>query len=68
MERIRISILTLLLFLGGTANAESGMSDLFFRSGKYMVVVAIMTIIFIGIVAYLISLDKKVSKLEKNEE
>ena len=34
-------------------------------SGKIYVVVAVLVIIFIGIVIYLTRLDKKISKLEK---
>ena len=33
--------------------------------GKIYVVVGVLSIIFIGIVVYLISIDKKVTKLEK---
>ncbi|MEO7176704.1 MAG: CcmD family protein [Saprospiraceae bacterium] len=33
--------------------------------GKIYVVVAVILVIFLGIVIYLISLDRKISKLEK---
>jgi CcmD family protein len=36
--------------------------------GKIYVVVGVLCIIFIGIVVYLISIDKKVGKLEKQIE
>jgi CcmD family protein len=36
-----------------------------YQSGKIYVVVAVLSIIFIGIACYLIMLDRKVSKLEK---
>ena len=35
-------------------------------SGKIYVVVAVIAVIFIGLIAYLISIDRKVSKLEKD--
>jgi CcmD family protein len=35
------------------------------NNGKMMVVVAVLSVIFTGIVFYLISLDRKLSKLEK---
>ena len=36
-------------------------------SGKIYVVVAAIVIVFVGLVAYLISIDRKVSKLEKKK-
>jgi len=44
------------------------MADGLYQSGKIYVVVAVIAVIFIGIVAYLISIDRKVSKLEKEIE
>ena len=41
------------------------MADTFRESGKIYVVVAVVVIIFAGLFVYLISLDKKVSRLEK---
>ena len=35
-------------------------------SGKIWVVVLVLLIVFFGIAAYLFALDRKVSKLEKN--
>lgn len=42
------------------------MADQLRSNGKIYVVVAILLVIFIGIILYLISLDKKISKLENN--
>lgn len=42
--------------------------SIFRTSGKIYVVVGIIVIIFICIVAYLIRLDKKMTKLEKHSE
>lgn len=39
--------------------------DAFYRDGKYYVVVLVLGIIFLAIVAYLFSLDRKISKIEK---
>ena len=39
--------------------------DLFFRSGKYFVVVGVLVILFIALFVYLYRLDRKVSELEK---
>ena len=61
-----------MLFLNIMANAqaESGtgtpeMADAMRSNGKIYVVVAALTIIFCGIVIYLISLDRKLGRLEK---
>lgn len=41
------------------------MADGLAQSGKIYVVVAVLGIIFIGITGYLIALDRKIGKLEK---
>lgn len=41
------------------------MADELRSSGKIYVVVAVLTAIFLGIVIYLVAIDKKVGKLEK---
>ena len=48
---------------------ESGveMADTFRSNGKIYVVVAVIVAIFAGIIIYLIRLDKKLTKLEKNQ-
>lgn len=54
-----------------TANGqmpEVEMADAFRESGKIYVVVSIMAIIFLGIAAYMIHLDRKLSKLEKQKK
>jgi CcmD family protein len=35
--------------------------------GKFFVVVAVMAVLFLGIVAYMVSLDLKIKKLEKKD-
>lgn len=41
------------------------MADGFYQSGKIYVVIGVIVIIFIGMLIYLVSIDNKVSKLEK---
>lgn len=41
------------------------MADGLYQSGKIYVVITVIAIIFTGIIAYLIVLDRKISKLEK---
>jgi CcmD family protein len=71
------SILAFLVSLLISANnifAQSGdveMADAMRSDGKIFVVVGVIAIVFSGIVLYLISIDRKVSRLEKkikNEE
>lgn len=41
------------------------MADELYKSGKIYVVVTVLAIIFVGIVGYLIVLDRKITRLEK---
>jgi hypothetical protein len=42
------------------------MADTMHANGKIFVVVAVILTIFTGIIIYLVRLDRKISKLEKN--
>ena len=46
-------------------NQPVDMADGLYQSGKIYVVITVISIIFIGIVTYLIMLDRKIGKLEK---
>ena len=48
-----------------TAAQEIEMADTMRANGKIYVVVAVLAAIFVGIVVYLVMLDRKISKLEK---
>jgi len=61
--RITSFILLVLSTLGCLASDE----DFFYSSGKIFVVVSVLLIIFLGIVLYLIRLERRVNKLEKKE-
>ena len=56
-------LLTPILF----AQQEIEMADEMRASGKIYIVVGTLVMIFIGIVAYLISIDRKITKLEKEK-
>ncbi|MHA8068378.1 CcmD family protein [Aquirufa ecclesiirivi] len=61
-------ILTLLFSLTsflGLSQSEIEMADKFRADGKIYVVIAVVLVILIGLFIYLMSLDKKVSVLEK---
>ena len=64
------SLITLLLmsatiFAQNTATNEIEMADKLYADGRIYVVVAVVATIFAGIIVYLINLDSKISKLEK---
>ena len=67
-KNILLLALALLAMLteGFAQNVE--MADGLRSSGKIYVVVGVLCIIFIGIVAYLLNLDNKLSKLKKEVE
>ncbi len=44
---------------------QSELSKTFHESGKINVVIAIISVIFIGIIIFLIRTDRKINKLEK---
>lgn len=67
--RFFLALLPLLLLaplaFAQTPEAVPAMADDLRASGKIYVVVAVVAVIVIGLLAYLISLDRKVSRLEK---
>ena len=65
----KISLLFSLLLSNLFAIAQEGkveMADVMRSNGKIYVVVAVIVAIFAGIILYLIRLDRKLTKLEKN--
>ncbi|MEA5403059.1 CcmD family protein [Arcicella sp. DC2W] len=69
MKKILSLIICLLisvsLFAQDNAAGEPEMADKLFADGRIYVVVAVVATIFTGIIVYLINLDSKISKLEK---
>lgn len=58
----------LFLFFGLFANAQdSKWTELMNGTGKVFVVIAVMLTILAGLILYLVRLDRKISKLEKNK-
>ena len=65
-KSILFSLWALLIpFLAGAQAQDVAMADGLRAEGKIYVVVGIIAIIFIGILIYLISMDRKISRLEK---
>jgi CcmD family protein len=69
------SLLVLFGLLGLTGRAQDSaaakpveMADRLRADGKIYVVVAVLLTIFIGIIAYVIRLDRKISRLEKGSK
>ncbi len=65
----KISLLLFTAFVYSFAKAQNDkveMADTMRSNGKIFVVVAVILTIFAGIILYLIRLDKKLTKLEKN--
>lgn len=64
------SLIILLLFtalnlFAQDTTSEIEMADKLYADGRIYVVVAVVATIFAGIIVYLINLDSKISKLEK---
>ncbi|MGC3945926.1 MAG: CcmD family protein [Chryseolinea sp.] len=68
----KLKYLLALVFLCVTSIAsraqEVEMADTMRSNGKIYVVVGVILVILVGLFAYLFSLDKKVSRIEKNLE
>jgi hypothetical protein len=68
MKKI-IAFFTLLLNTGALFAQDSStveMADVMRSNGKIYVVLAVVLVIFAGLIIYLISLDRKVSRMEKD--
>ena len=61
-----ITSLTLSSFNIFAQNQDIEMADALRADGKIYVVVAVVAVIFAGIIIYLVNLDSKISKLEKS--
>ena len=60
-------ILSLNLFAQQSVTQEVAMADQMRADGKIWVVVAVIGVLFVGIIGFLVSIDRKVSKLEKEK-
>ena len=67
MGKQLLATILLLLMTTISANAEPEMADALRSNGKIYVVVTVLATIFAGIFAYLVYLDRKISKLEKEQ-
>lgn len=61
---VTICVLLFILLWSQPTWAQNGGQDFFQAIGKIYVVVAVIAVLFIGLMGYLYSLDKRISKLE----
>ena len=64
---IPFSSSVLLIQAQEAAGQKSVMADLMRNNGKIYVVIAVMLTILTGLIGYMIRLDRKISKLEKED-
>jgi len=62
-----LTTILLILITTTLANSQTEMADTMRSNGKIYVVVTVLATIFAGIFAYLVILDRKISKLEKEK-
>ena len=67
MKRL-LNLLVLLALPIITFAQDVEMADLLHENGKIYVVVGVIAIIFVGIVVYLITIDRRLTKIEKEEK
>ncbi|HVB02766.1 MAG TPA: hypothetical protein VNE41_03510 [Chitinophagaceae bacterium] len=68
-----ISFLTMAMMLPVTLMAQASgkgpqMAGLMHRNGQIFVVVAVLVVIFAGIILFLVGMERKVSRLEKAQQ
>lgn len=69
LKKLALSIVMLVISISAFAQDNSvEMARGLYQSGKIYVVVVVMSIVFIGIAGYLVMLDRKISKLEKESK
>lgn len=61
-----LSCLIQIIAFAQTDSTTNGSTDFMRSNGKIYVVVAVVVVIVLGIFIYLLNLDKKITKLEKN--
>jgi len=66
MNKLSLFLLSIISFFSTSTMAQSPeMADTMRSEGKIYVVVAILLVIFAGLIGYLVSLDRKVTRIEK---
>jgi len=68
MNRLITLLIAISIPFLSQADENVEMASIMHENGKIYVVVAVLSIIFLGIAGYLVKIDRKVSKLEKQLE
>ena len=63
--KLKFLITSLFFFFYSFLSAQNESADFIRSTGKIYVVVAVLLIIFFGIILFLISLERKIARLEK---
>jgi CcmD family protein len=63
---LNLLVLMAMPFLSIAQDVE--MADLLHENGKIYVVVGVIAIIFVGLAVYLIAIDRRLTKIEKEEK
>ena len=66
-QLVLLSVLPVTTFAQNSGSGETEMADLMRSDGKIFVVVTVVSIVFAGIVVYLILLDRKIRRLEQTK-
>ncbi|MCF8451017.1 MAG: CcmD family protein [Taibaiella sp.] len=67
MTKTALTTFFILLMAVSAVQAQTEMADTMRANGKIYVVVVVLATIFAGIFAYLVYIDRKISKLEKEQ-
>ena len=68
LRTISMVVCTLLIALNGFSQGTPEMADTMRSNGKIYVVVAICLIILVGLFIYVMMLDRKITRIEKNKD
>lgn len=68
MKGIYLTILCVIAFFSTALAQGVEMADNLRGSGKIYVVVAVISVIFLGLILFLASIDRKVRQLEKQQQ
>jgi CcmD family protein len=69
MNKFNLFLSFLLCFVASIAQSQPvEMADTMRSEGKIYVVVAILLVIFLGLIGYLVMLDRKITRIEKKLE
>lgn len=68
MKKLIVTILFLFAMISSFAQEKVEMAEALRSSGKIYVVVSVIAVIFLGIATYLFYLERRLSKLEKEQK